>query len=57
MIGGEYIIDQGYEAYTREEHDVWRTLYARQRKLLPGRAVDEFITNDVLILLLSIYIY
>ncbi len=45
MIGGEYIIDQGYEAYTREEHDVWRTLYARQRKLLPGRAVDEFITG------------
>lgn len=45
MIGDEHIIDQGFEAYTAEEHDVWRTLYARQRKLLPGRAVDEFITG------------
>src|ERR1700688_2388648 len=32
-----------YPHYTDEEHDVWRTLYARQEKLLAGRAADEFL--------------
>ncbi len=31
--------------YTAEEEDVWRTLCARQEKLLPGRAADEFLTG------------
>ena len=34
-----------YPDYTAEEHDVWRTLYARMAQLLPGRAADEFLTG------------
>ncbi|HTT09610.1 MAG TPA: phenylalanine 4-monooxygenase [Burkholderiaceae bacterium] len=39
----DWTIDQGWERYTAEEHAVWRTLYARQSALLPGRACDEFV--------------
>jgi phenylalanine-4-hydroxylase len=34
-----------YPPYTEEAHDVWRTLYARQEKLLAGRAADEFLAG------------
>ena len=34
-----------YPDYSAEEHDVWRTLFARQETLLPGRAADEFLTG------------
>ncbi len=36
------VIDQGWEHYTRAEHGVWRTLFERQAKLLPGRACREY---------------
>src|SRR6187402_1023243 len=39
----DWTIDQGWENYTRAEHDVWITLYERQTALLPGRACDEFL--------------
>ena len=39
----DWTIDQGWERYTAEEHAVWRRLYERQAKLLPGRACDEFL--------------
>ena len=39
----DWTIDQGWENYTAEEHQVWKTLFERQSKLLPGRACDEFI--------------
>jgi phenylalanine-4-hydroxylase len=32
-----------YPAYSAEDHDVWRLLYARQQELLAGRAADEFL--------------
>jgi phenylalanine-4-hydroxylase len=35
----------GYPEYSEDEHDVWRTLYARQETLLPGRAAAEFLTG------------
>jgi phenylalanine-4-hydroxylase len=38
----DWTIDQGWDAYTQAEHDVWITLYERQTALLPGRACDEF---------------
>ena len=41
--GADWTIDQGWEAYTPAEHDVWITLYERQTGLLPGRACDEFL--------------
>lgn len=39
----DWTIDQGWEAYTPQEHQVWMTLYERQSKLLPGRACDAFL--------------
>ena len=39
----DWTIDQGWANYTAEEHAVWKTLYERQSRLLPGRACDEFI--------------
>jgi phenylalanine-4-hydroxylase len=39
----DWTIDQGWDAYTQAEHDVWITLYERQAALLPGRACDEFL--------------
>jgi phenylalanine-4-hydroxylase len=39
----DYTVDQPYEAYTEEEHERWRFLYARQKKLLAGYAAREFI--------------
>lgn len=41
--GDGWIIDQGWSQYSDEEHGVWRTLFERQRKVLPGRACDEFL--------------
>jgi phenylalanine-4-hydroxylase len=39
----DWTIDQGWDAYTPEEHAVWKTLFERQSRLLPGRACDEFV--------------
>ena len=40
--GADYVIEQRWEEYTPQEHAVWRELYARQIKVLNGRAVPEF---------------
>ncbi|MGF1454488.1 MAG: phenylalanine 4-monooxygenase [Alphaproteobacteria bacterium] len=42
-INPDFTIDQGWDHYTPEEHDVWRTLYRRQADVLPGRAAPEFL--------------
>ena len=39
----DWTIDQNWEGYTQEEHAVWKTLFERQTKLLPGRACEEFV--------------
>lgn len=39
----DWTIDQGWDAYTASEHQVWDTLYERQEALLPGRAADAFL--------------
>jgi len=39
----DWTIDQGWESYSAAEHAVWKTLFERQTKLLPGRACDEFV--------------
>jgi len=41
----DWTIDQGWEKYTADEHGVWKTLFERQTKLLPGRACDEFVAG------------
>ena len=39
----DWTIDQGWHNYTPQEHAVWKTLFERHSKLLPGRACDEFV--------------
>jgi phenylalanine-4-hydroxylase len=39
----DFTVDQRWDQYTEEEHGVWRTLYERQEKLLPGRITPEFL--------------
>ena len=36
-------VEQPWDSYSDEDHDVWRQLYARQQALLPGRACDAFL--------------
>ena len=37
-----YTIDQDWEHYSAAEHGVWRTLFERQIRLLPGRVCAEY---------------
>jgi phenylalanine-4-hydroxylase len=39
----DWSIPQNWESYTREEHATWDTLFARQAKLLPGRASNAYL--------------
>ncbi len=39
----DHTVPQNWPGYTPEEHDVWRTLYARQTEILPGLACDAFL--------------
>ena len=41
----DWTIDQGWDGYTPSEHAVWKTLFERQTRLLPGRACDEFVAG------------
>jgi phenylalanine-4-hydroxylase len=41
----DWTIDQGWDRYTTAEHDVWKTLFERQTRLLSGRACDEFVAG------------
>lgn len=43
MIGNDYTIPQDWARYTAVEHGIWKTLFERQLKLLPGRACPEFL--------------
>lgn len=39
----DWTIPQDWAAYSEVEHRTWDTLYARQMKILPGRAADVFL--------------
>ncbi len=39
----DWTIPQNWGAYTPVEHETWNTLYARQMKILPGRASEAFL--------------
>ncbi len=39
----DWTIDQGWDRYSAADHAIWKTLFERQVKLLPGRACDEFV--------------
>ncbi|MGZ9711635.1 phenylalanine 4-monooxygenase [Glaciimonas sp. GNP009] len=44
-IDANYVVQQDWDAYTPEQHALWRRLYQRQAKLIPGRACDVFIES------------
>ena len=45
----DWTVPQDWAHYTAEEHATWDTLFARQGKLLPGRASDAYLRGlDVL---------
>jgi phenylalanine-4-hydroxylase len=37
------VVEQPWADYSRSDHEVWDTLFARQCELLPGRACQEFL--------------
>ncbi len=39
----DWTIDQAWDRYATEEHGVWKTLFERQSRLLPGRACDAYL--------------
>lgn len=39
----EFVVDQGWNAYSPQEHALWRHLFERQSEILPGRACDAFL--------------
>ncbi len=39
----DYLVDQGFETYTADDHATWRTLARRQREILKGRIADQFL--------------
>lgn len=40
-----YVVDQGWDEFSDEDHAVWDMLYARQVRLLQGRIVRPFLTG------------
>lgn len=48
-VAGDWTVPQDWQHYTPEDHATWDTLFARQAKLLPGRASDAWLRGlDVL---------
>jgi phenylalanine-4-hydroxylase len=41
----DYSVSQEWDAYTDEDHDIWRTLYARQIQLIEQYAAPEFVAG------------
>lgn len=39
----DYTVPQNFHTYTQAEHNIWRTLYTRQRKILAGLACDAYL--------------
>jgi phenylalanine-4-hydroxylase len=44
-INDDYTIDQDWGTYTEAEHDLWRKLYERQSRILPGYAAEDYVRN------------
>ena len=43
--GPDCVIAQGWADYTGQHHAIWRTLFERQSRLLPGRACPEYLAG------------
>ncbi len=44
-IRDDWTIPQDWDRFTPDDHAVWRALYERQARVLPGRACDEFLAG------------
>jgi phenylalanine-4-hydroxylase len=44
-IAADFTIPQRWDRYGAGEHAIWRTLFERQAKILPGRACPEFLAG------------
>jgi phenylalanine-4-hydroxylase len=42
-VGPDFVIEQNWQAYSEEEHAIWRLLFERQQRLLVGRACREYL--------------
>ena len=42
-VNPDYTLDQNWAHFTADEHDRWDRLYARQLRILEGRAADAFL--------------
>ena len=40
---GDFVIDQGWQGYSEQDHAIWRILFERQSALLPGRACRDYL--------------
>jgi len=40
------VVEQPWSSYSQVDHDVWKTLFARQQEILVGRASDEFLRQQ-----------
>ena len=40
-----FVVNQNWAAYTPAQHALWRRLYERQARLIPGRACDVFLDS------------
>jgi phenylalanine-4-hydroxylase len=45
VADAHYVVAQNWSGYTSAQHALWRRLYERQTKLLPGLAYGEFIDH------------
>jgi phenylalanine-4-hydroxylase len=41
----DYVVEQRWDEYRADEHALWRRLYARQMKLVPGYACEEYLAG------------
>lgn len=44
-VGPDYVTEQRWEAYGAEEHALWRRLHARQMKLVPRYACEQYLRS------------
>lgn len=45
LADAQYVVAQNWSGYTPAQHALWRKLYQRQAKLVPGRACDAFLDS------------
>ena len=45
MLFKDYIIQENWESFTQEEHNLWTFLFERQLSIFPGRVVQEHVDS------------